>query len=229
MKNSSKINLILIDDYSMILEGLVNLLSQQKDLNIMARLSSIMQVEQLLKVYYPSSDQKTIALCDLSFKKNPENLTDLDGIDQTGFEIVRMLNNSNKGIRSIIYSMYSSPAIIEKAFSKNVGACGFVQKDSDNQKIFDAIYSVANGNTFFKPDFIEEKKSPPNIFQFFTKKEKLVAQFLLENLDILKIAENLNCSKTEIENYINSIFEKTGTSEFEDLIFVLKENKIETK
>ncbi len=224
-----KIELILIDDHQMILEGLTALFSQHKNIHILAKLSSLEAVQEFISRYTPPpvaeimrSETATIAICDLSFSSaSPEDSGENAGGKEAGFEIIKVLNAANKNIQCIVYSMHSSAFYIKTALSKEVGAVGYILKDADSKILLDAVKSVAAGNIFLQKEVSQTMHNASTISQFFTKKERLVAEQLLKRLSNEEIAEQMKISKRTVENYITSLYDKTGTSNRQQLVDVL--------
>lgn len=213
-----KINLILIDDHLMILEGLNTLFSKKKHYNVIKKISSFEQVEEFLQEFIPNEKESTIALCDLSFQNNDSSI---ENNSEAGFEIIKKIDKANKGIKCIVYSMHDSSAFIKTAISKEVGAMGYVLKDSEPQVIFDAINSVCQDKIYIQGELANKLLNASLSTRFFTKTEKLVADFICRDFSNEQIALELKISKRTVENHISHLYDKTGTRNRTGLKIVL--------
>lgn len=211
-----RISVILIDDHSMILEGLESLFASRSDIKVVAKLNGIEAVKNFCRSYKPNANDVTIALCDLSFKHS-----DLCKEKEVGFEIVKILRAAKKNIKCIIYSMHNSASYAQYALSDNVGAMGYVLKDSEKSVVFDAIRSVANNNVYVQAEVAHSFLKSRSVLQVLTPRERAVAECIGMSFAIEEIAEKLCISRRTVENYISRLYDKTGTASREELTELL--------
>lgn len=213
------IKLILIDDHSMILEGLESFFTNRSDIKIIAKLTNVAQVKNFCDSYSPSNDDISVALCDLSFKEKQQC-----DEKEVGFEIVKILNDSNKNIKCIIYSMHNSASYVQYALSAKIGAVGYLLKDADKNCIFEAVDTVANGKIYLQNEVSINFIKTQSIVQTLTNREKTIAEYIAMDFSTEEIADKLFISKRTVENYITHLYDKTGTKTRDELIKILNGN-----
>lgn len=213
------INLILIDDHSMILEGLESFFANRSDINIIAKLTNISEVQSFCNSYVPNKGDITVALCDLSFKDKAQC-----NEKEAGFEIVKILNAAKKNIKCIIYSMHNSASYVQYALSSKIGAVGYLLKDADKTCIFEAVDTVASGKVYLQNEVSLNYIKTQSLIQALTKTEKQIAEYIAMDFSTEEIAKKMLISKRTVENHMTHIYDKSGTNTREELIKTLNGN-----
>lgn len=127
------INLILVEDYSIIRAGLRMLLNEFGDINIVAEASHGVKAVELAKEFKPD-----IVLMDIE-------LPDIGGLEATSQIYAAELPSS-----VIILSNYISEEFVVKAIQ--AGAKGYVKKDAHISEIRRAIDTTLQGGNYFVPE-----------------------------------------------------------------------------
>ena len=190
--------LILLDDHTMILNGISSFIENStKDWNIIAKLNSYENLETFLKTF--SSSEPVVAVVDIELSKASES--------KTGFDAIRLLSQS--GINSVVYSMYTSPSYLMQA--TEFGAKGYVSKSADDSELLEAINTVAKGELYIQKDLAEKMIQRTNVMLCLTKREREIAVCIKNHMDNQQIAEKFQISVRTVENHLSRLYDKLGT------------------
>lgn len=187
--------LIIIDDHSMILNGIASVVENRTDWQIAAKCSSIRDFENFISSnVIDNSTDKIVALVDIQLG------------EESGFDVLKRMQEL--GINAIIYSMYASPAYVIKS-SEN-GAKGYLTKSSSDEELIRAIETVSEGGTYIQNNMVSDLMFTANIINCLTKKEKQIIDYIKQDLDNSKIAELMSISKRTVENHLSRLYDKFG-------------------
>jgi DNA-binding NarL/FixJ family response regulator len=112
----------------------------------------------------------------------------------------------------LLLTTFDEPDLINRAL--DVGAMGYILKNSPAERIISAIITVANGGTVFSPDILTHirantKQANNDFRETLTPREYEVLQLVAEGLSNAEIAGKLFISNGTVRNYISVILEKT--------------------
>lgn len=185
--------IILIDDHSMILNGLAAFFAS-RSWTILGQFKSLKEVEDFTRKFSRQNDSNTVALIDI----------DLGG--ESGLDAIRPL--SAIGIQSIIYSMYSSSSYVIRAIE--TGAKGYVSKSATDEELLKAVETVAKGEVYIQQNLVPSFMFSASIFSSLTSKEKAILDCVKMHKDNQQIAEELGITKRTVENHLSRIYDKFG-------------------
>ncbi|HEY8896839.1 MAG TPA: response regulator transcription factor, partial [Niastella sp.] len=148
----SKITIMIVDDHTLIRETWSYLLGRNEDLEVIAELGDGQRAIEIARDKRPN-----IVLLDI-------NMSPLNG-----FDILKMIRKLSPGSKVIAVSMHSQPAYAKKMLQ--VGARGYVTKNSSREEMFKAILEVHRGNkyvcdeikTIISEQLLDENQDAPNI------------------------------------------------------------------
>lgn len=193
-----KINVLVADDHTLFRKGLINILNQSPDIQVVAEAAHGFEV---LK-HVSDGIQIDVILMDL-------NMPQLDGL-----ETLKRLTSRGFGIPVVMVSMeYYELRVIQLI---RLGAKGYILKEADPDEVMDAIRSVARNGFFFNSvvnlQFIEKMNSresedpmdTPNI----TEREYEFLSLLCSDLSYKQIAEKMSVSDRTVDGYRDDLFEK---------------------
>jgi DNA-binding NarL/FixJ family response regulator len=123
-------NVLIVDDHYIVRRGLVELLSDQPDLNVC---DAVATAEQALEVV--DREPIDLAIIDIS-------LGDADGITLTN-----TLKQKHPELIVLILSMHEEQLYGPRAV--RAGASGFVPKQEGSDNLLEAIHQVLSGRTYF--------------------------------------------------------------------------------
>jgi DNA-binding NarL/FixJ family response regulator len=113
----------------------------------------------------------------------------------------------------LLLTTFDEPDLITRALE--VGARGYVLKNSPVQRLHSAIITVAEGGTVFSPDvldFIRTQIHTPgrDVFAPLTAREREIVALIAEGLSNEQIAQRLFIANGTVRNHVSSILEKTA-------------------
>lgn len=202
------IRIVLADDHHIVRKGLLALLGNEKDFEIVGEASNGLQTIELARNLHPD-----ILILDLM----------MPGMN--GLEVSAQLTREHPQIRIIILSMQCNEAYVYEALRS--GAMGYVLKDNTAEELITAIRQVRNGLSYFSSslhiqskemyDDIPETESMDPLGQL-TAREKEVLYLAIKGLCNADIASRLGISQRTVETHCTNFMHKLGVSSRSRLI-----------
>ena len=211
--------IIIIDDHQLLREGINSWVSSNSDWQILAKLGNLEEVKAFIESYTPSKTDCVVAIVDLSFKVSGVNTEKL-----YGFEILKMFRNPELNIKTLVYSSHEAGGIIAHSLSTEIGACGYVSKNSDCDTRLCALEAIAKGEKFIQQNLITSYIHAQTKLNLLTNREQEVLNCIFAKYTNDEIAENMDISKRSVENYLSRIYDKTGTNNKQQLLDYLEQN-----
>ena len=188
---TEKIRVLLADDQALVRGALSALLRLEVDLDVVAEVGS---GDQVLEAARSSSAQ--VCLLDIE-------MPGMDGIDAAA-----QLAAELPEVRSLIVTTFGRPGYLRRALE--VGASGFVVKDTPADELAEAIRSVHAGRRVVAPALATESLAGgPNPL---TDREREVLRQCLDGRSVAMVAERVHLSAGTVRNYLSSAIGKTSTS-----------------
>ncbi|WP_353893717.1 response regulator transcription factor [Proteinivorax hydrogeniformans] len=199
---TNHIRTAVIDDHSMIREGIVNLLEREDEIDIVAQGANGQEAIEIVKEHRPD-----IVLMDI-------NMPILNGIEAT-----EKIKNEYPKTKIIMLTIHDGEEYIFKAI--NLGAEGYVLKDAGKEILLSALKNVYNGDAFISPNITKKvfkeltrlerkkptKENPQQVFRF-SKREWEVYKLMAEGNSNKEIGCALNITEKTVKNHVSSIFKK---------------------
>lgn len=194
-----KIHIIIADDNSFIREGMKIILNTYEEFDVVATLKDGQEAVQ-----YCKNHSVDIALLDV-------RMPVMDGVEAT-----KLISESTKAKPLILTTFDDDEYIIDAV--KN-GAKGYLLKNTEPERIRDAIKSVFNGHTVLQDVVLDKIKSSLNAatereskadMTQFTERETSIMTLIAKGLSNKEISKTLFISEGTVANYISSILSKTG-------------------
>jgi two-component system NarL family response regulator len=186
---NAKIRILIADDHPVIREGLVELLTRQKDMSVIGEAGDGEEVCQLYDRLSPD-----ILLLDLRMPKK-------DGLQV----LIELMSRRGSKARIIVMSSHDSEQDICRAFRG--GVKGFLAKDAEPQQIQEAVRKVAEGESFIPPEIalkLAESISRPELSQ----RETQVLQCLARGKSNKEIGRALFICEGAVKYHVKSILIK---------------------
>jgi len=206
------IKILIADDHQLFREGLVNLLAQAADIEILGQAENGNEVIQKAELLKPD-----IILMDIS-------MPGLNGVEATG-----ILKRTQPAIKIIALSMHSETQFVKQMLSQ--GAMGYLIKNCTYDQLIHAINMVYSGKKYLSEevteslidDYLEIKKSPPFPDPILTKREIEVLNLIAKGITTKRISEMLFISIKTVGSHKQKILEKLNLKTNADLIkFAIK-------
>jgi DNA-binding NarL/FixJ family response regulator len=196
----TKINVGVVDDQHLFRQGMVSLLKEFENINVMLEASH--GKELLVQLHHKIPD---VILLDLEMPV-------MDGIETT-----QVLKTKYPEIKIIILTMHNEEEMIVHLIEK--GVHGFLPKNENIEIVIDAIYSVRESGYFFNEHvsqamikgLMSTKKIKPAFNPVkLVDKEIEVVKLICKEYTNKQIAEILSLSNRTIDGYRERILKKIG-------------------
>ena len=208
-----KITILLADDHSIIREGIRGLLEIEKDFVVVAE----------------ARDGKECVQKTMEFKPDVI-LLDINMPVMTGLEALEMLHDRGYNPKTLVLTIHDEVQYLKRAIE--LGASGYVLKDSDFNTLSRAIKSVYAGE-----DFIDKKLLPMYNDKVLyaeddnldlTKREREILILIAKGCVNKDIADKLSISEKTVKNHISNLFKKIGvTDRTQAAVYAIKNNFVD--
>jgi len=206
------INVFIIDDHKMVIEGLQLMLQSEKDIHVIGHaLSGEDGIVQLPKL------NPDIVLLDIN----------MPGIN--GIETCKELLKQNSDLKIIAISMHKESSLIKMMLSN--GAKGYVLKNAGQEEVVKAIETVFQGKMYLDEtvnDIVinsvansSQKTSSP--FPTLSRREKEVLQLILDECTTQEIADKLYIGFGTVETHRRNMLIKVGARNTAGLVRIALE------
>jgi two-component system nitrate/nitrite response regulator NarL len=190
------IRIVLVDDHSLVLEGISARLSEEENFEIVGQASNGLEALTVVKETQPD-----VVLMDVSMPV-------MDGI-----EAMERMAQDYPDIRVLILSMHDNQEYIMRLM--RLGASGYVLKDVPSRELVRAVRTVYSGSTYIssrasKLLFRDRDVEQTETKSILTKREITVLTMLAEGLCNKEIAHFLELSVRTIEAHRQNIKSKLG-------------------
>src|SRR6187402_896331 len=125
-----KIKIIIADDHTMFLQGIVSLLENEENITILGKAENGKAVFKIME-----NDIPDIILLDIS-------MPEMDGI-----EVTKIIKQKHPSIKILIVSTHSNIQMIAKLI--RMGADGYLLKNAEKQELLHAIWTIHDGGSYF--------------------------------------------------------------------------------
>jgi two-component system response regulator DegU len=197
----SVIKVMLVDDHSLIREGLKKLLSLEDDINVIGEAQHGDEVLDKALTLQPD-----VILLDI-------NLPGKDGIELTG-----ELKEKLPEVKVLVLTVDTEQIHVHKIIK--AGALGYLLKDVEPEMLTEAIRTVARGDAYIQPCLLSKLLSefrqlfrdetpsiPPGRFGL-TQRELEIINYIACGRTNKEIAEELFISEKTVKNHVSSILRK---------------------
>lgn len=190
---TSTIKILLCDDHPVVRSGLRGMLASQADLEVIAEAADGSQAIALARLHQPD-----VVLMDLRMPK-------VDGIAAT-----RGLRQERPDAKVLVLTTYETDADILRAVE--VGAVGFLLKDTHENQLFGAIRDAARGDSPLTPSvaarMMERLRNSSD--STLSSREIEILRLVAQGTNNKDIAANLWISEATVKSHLNRTFEKLG-------------------
>jgi DNA-binding NarL/FixJ family response regulator len=199
------ISVFIADDHSIIREGLAQLLGRYPDLSVVGTGADGRESLQRILALRPD-----VAVVDIS----------MPGLN--GLEIADQLAAAAATVAVVILSMHSSPEYVFRAL--DVGAKGYLQKESAASEIVDAIRTVHGGRRYLGTKIARmvadqlPRAAGDNRLELLSRREREILQLVAEGRSSAWIGTTLHLSAKTIDTYRSRLMHKLGLGDIPALV-----------
>jgi len=218
MKN--KIRVHIADDHKILIEGIIAVINTDESIEVEGYSLTGKQVIEWIK-----SNSADILILDI-------NMPEYDGI-----EVLKFFKQKKITQKVIILSSYDDVKLVQEMI--NLGANGFLSKNSAGLHIIEAINAVYHGDQYFS-DTIKNnliklytgenvtsgKRPESTILNSLTPRELEVLKLITDEYSSPEIAGILNISQSTVDTYRKSLLKKTNVKNSIGLAMYAVKNNI---
>ncbi|HVC80855.1 MAG TPA: response regulator [Chloroflexota bacterium] len=197
---ASLTRIVLIDDHAMVRDGLVRMLSEHEDLQVVRAASTGAEGLRLIGELRPD-----VVLCDLQLPDIP------------GTEVIARVRAHFPDIRCLVVTTFDDDDKIYEAIKS--GAKGYVLKDATSEELVEAVRAVARNESLLQPvvahklvERLGALARQGDMVETLTEREVEVLHALASGLRNKEIAFQLGLSESTIKTHLASIFGKLGVT-----------------
>ena len=194
----TKTRLLLVDDHAIVRLGLMTLLNDQPDMEVVAEASTAAEAVQAVEKFKPD-----VVLMDIR----------LPG--EGGIEATRQVTARFPASKVVMLTSFADDDLVVRAIS--AGAVGYVLKQVGNEELLRAIRAAARGEALLDPSTTArllsrvrefDRKAEEDAFRDLSDRELDVLVQVARGKTNAEIGHLLNLSEKTVGNYIGTIFEK---------------------
>ena len=200
MNPENRITVLLAEDHMIVREGLRNLLQSETDIMVIGEAATGRQAVTMTRKLQPHVVIMDIAMPLLN-----------------GMEATRQIRQSTPETKVLILSAHSDDAYVEKV--TELGAAGYLIKQTSAHFLAEAIREVHKGNTFFSPSIakrlnnrhqetLTRKGLPKATVVHLSSREIEVIQLVAEGRANKQIAAELGISIKTVEKHRDHLMRK---------------------
>ena len=182
------IRILIAEDHTVVRDGLVAIVKQERDLDVVADTGDGKQAVELWKMHRPD-----ITLMDL-------RMPELDGV-----HAIYQIRAADPNARIIVLTTYDGDEDIYRGI--RAGAKSYLLKDVRREDLFLCIREVHAGKTYIPPA-IAAKLAERMPAEALTPREHEVLQLLAEGKPNKIIASDLSITEVTVKSHVQSLFRK---------------------
>jgi DNA-binding NarL/FixJ family response regulator len=212
------INILLADDHKIVRDGIISLLSDEKEFKIVAEAENGIQVLNILK-----QEKIDIIIMDISM---PE---------MNGIECTKKIKQTYPEIHILMLSMHNEEHYVNEVFKS--GASGYILKNSGKEELINAMKTVFSGKPYYSPEvtqtYLESLVKPgnkkpdiKNVINELTSREIEILELIVSEFSNQEIAEKLFISIRTVDAHRRNLLNKIGVKNTAGLVKFAISNKL---
>lgn len=207
------IKAMLADDHVLVREGIKHLLEYDGSIEVIEEANNGMECIDKLASISPD-----ILLLDI-------NMPDMSGI-----EVLEELKKLEYPVKILMLTVHNEIEYLIRAV--DIGADGYILKDSGTAELKQAITTILNGESYIQPSLLPALNSrlinrdvDKEKLESLTKRELEILTQVAGGMFNKEIAINLNISERTVKNHISNIFKKIDVSDrTQAAVFAIRNN-----
>jgi DNA-binding NarL/FixJ family response regulator len=195
----SKIRVLLTDDHTLFRDGIRTLLAAESDMEVVGESANALDAVALARQARPD-----IVLMDIGMA------------GMSSFEATRQIRKERPDTKVVFLSMYDDEDYLAECV--DIGASGYILKDSPVEQLLTAIREVSHGGSCLSPrlltrlvdDFRMQGRGPARQPRFgtLTKREREILKMLAEGQSVKDIAGTFELSVKTVEAHKFNLMRK---------------------
>lgn len=199
MVENHPINVCLVDDHQIVLEGLLLLIESSEDFNCVFTASNASDA-------FSKFNTSTIDVA----------LIDIEMPEMDGIAFCRQLKEKFPGVKVIALTMYNELSLIRRMIE--AGAEGYLLKNVGREELLTAIRRVHAGKSHYSSEIAEilvrgnkQGNSINKVIPILSTREKQIVKLIMEECTSTQIADKLNISINTVETHRRNIMSKLSS------------------
>lgn len=216
---TTPIRILIADDHNLIREGIKRILEFQEGFSIVGEAMNGLEAEGAVHVLHPD-----ILVMDINMP------------GRSGIQVLESLRKDGQPVKVIFLTVAGDRDTLMEAVQ--LGAEGYLLKDSDIQELIRAIRDVFDGESYIDQRLvklmIKDFKGRPdhapddNPLIALTQREREILTLLSQGKSNREIGENLFLSEKTVKNNITLVFRKLGVNDRVQATLVALKHHIHT-
>ncbi|KAF2516756.1 response regulator transcription factor [Flavobacterium foetidum] len=206
------INLLIADDHTMFLQGMISLLEQESNINIVDKAANGNEALEII-----NKGLVNFIILDIS-------MPDMDGI-----ELSKILRKKHPNIKILIVSTHSNVMIISRLI--RIGVNGYLLKNAEKEELLKAINAIAKGENYFAEELTEKhlqnsskiEKQVSNLTEL-SSREKEILILIAHEYNTAEIAEKTFISLNTVNTHRRNLLSKLNAKNTAGLVKYAVEN-----
>lgn len=208
----NKINLLIADDHTMFLQGIMSLLDQEPNITIVDKAINGIEALEIIK-----KGNVDFIILDIS-------MPEMDGI-----ELSKILKKEHPNVKILIVSTHSNVMMISRLI--RIGVNGYLLKNAEKSELLKAINTIALGENYFAEE-LEEKhilnsskigKQVSNLTEL-SSREKEILVLIAHEYNTAEIAEKTFISLNTVNTHRRNLLSKLNAKNTAGLVKYAVEN-----
>ncbi|MBD1848372.1 response regulator transcription factor [Cyanobacteria bacterium FACHB-63] len=200
MSQSTKIRVLIVDDHSLVAEGLANIINYDPEMIVVAQAEDGQQAINLYREHQPD-----VTLMDLR----------MPGIG--GVEAITAICAEFKSARIIVLTTYDGDEDIYRGLQ--AGAQGYLLKDAKPNELLNVIRVIHGGQQYVSPVVGRKLVERMNI-PVLSERELEVLRLIAQGLSNQDIGTALNIGESTVKSHVTHILNKLGVSDRTQAVIV---------
>ncbi|KAF2343102.1 response regulator transcription factor [Flavobacterium tistrianum] len=208
----NKIKLLIADDHTMFLQGIISLLEQEQNITIVGKAINGIEALEIVK-----KEDIDFIILDIS-------MPEMDGI-----ELSKILKKNHPTTKILIVSTHSNVMIISRLI--RIGVNGYLLKNAEKEDLLKAINTIASGENYFAEEleekhFINSTKIEKQISNLteLSSREKEILILIAQEYNTAEIAEKTFISLNTVNTHRRNLLSKLNAKNTAGLVKYAVEN-----
>ena len=215
----SKMRLLLVDDHTVVRQGLRRILESDDEIEIAGEASDGRTAVEMARRLQPQVVVMDIALPELN-----------------GIEATRQIAKRVDGAKVLILTMHADDVYVRQALK--AGARGYLLKDSEDLDLLKAVKVIGSGGSFFSPvvskvlleGYLGDAagQQVEDDLSLLTDREREVLQLIAEGKTNKEVAVSLQVSVNTVETHRKHLMEKLDLHNTAELVrFAIRKKMVQ--